>query len=217
MRSTPRCVKVGNLHNHALKKIMSNLKIPDVFSTHSAAKYCRVTPMTIIRWIDEGRIKAYKTPGGHRRIMRDDLELFCRNAGIPTDWAQQSEQGPQRVLVIDDDPNAVNAILDALLDAEDPGQPVSFKVAHTDNSFDGGRMVRDLKPDIIFLDLDLPGSDPVQIVASIRADEALPTCRVVGIASDTTAGNIPVDRVLYRPLARVEVRQATGPMPIVKL
>ena len=53
-------------------------KIPDVFSTHSAAKFCRVTPMTIIRWIDEGRIKAYKTPGGHRRIMRADLEDFCR-------------------------------------------------------------------------------------------------------------------------------------------
>ena len=30
-------------------------KIPDVFSTHSAARFCRVTPMTIIRWIDEGR------------------------------------------------------------------------------------------------------------------------------------------------------------------
>ena len=58
-------------------------KLPDVFSTHSAARFCRVTPMTIIRWIEEGRIKAYKTPGGHRRIMRADLEDFCRRSQIP--------------------------------------------------------------------------------------------------------------------------------------
>ena len=57
-------------------------KIPDVFSTHTAARFCRVTPMTIIRWVDESRIRAYKTPGGHRRIMRADLEDFCRRGGI---------------------------------------------------------------------------------------------------------------------------------------
>jgi len=173
--------------------------------------------MTIIRWIDEGRINAYKTPGGHRRIMRDDLELFCRNAGIPTDWADQSDEGPQRVLVVVDDVNAVNAILDALLDAEDPGDPVSFKVAHTDNAFDAGRMVRDLTPDIIFLDLELVDGKPLQMISSIRADESLVHCRIVGIASNQAAGNIPVDHILYRPLARGEVRQATGPMPVVKL
>ena len=196
---------------------MNTATIPDVFSTHSAAKYCRVTPMTIIRWIDEGRINAYKTPGGHRRIMRDDLESFCRDAAIPTDWADETAHGPQRVLVIDDDPDAVNAILDALLDAEDPGDPVSFKVAHTDNAFDAGRMVGDLKPDIVFLDLDLPSGNPVRMIASIRRDKALAECIVVGLASTQTPANIPVDRVLYRPLARSEVRQATGPMPIVKL
>ena len=72
---------------------MSTNKRPDVFSTHSAAKYCRVTPMTIIRWVEEGRIKAYKTPGGHRRIMRADLDDFCRTAGIPIDW----HEGPEPV------------------------------------------------------------------------------------------------------------------------
>jgi len=196
---------------------MSKLKIPDVFSTHSAAKYCRVTPMTIIRWIEEGRINAYKTPGGHRRIMRDDLETFCRAAGIPLDWTDQSQLGPQCVLVIDDEESAVNAILDALLDAEDPGQPMAFKVEHTDNAFDAGRMVRELTPDIIFLDLDLPGTDPIRMIASIRQDAALARCRIVGISSDTTPANMPVDRMLRRPLAAGEVRQATGPMAVVKV
>ncbi len=84
-------------------------KLPDVFSTHSAAKFCRVTPMTIIRWIDEGRIKAYKTPGGHRRIMRADLEDFCRRNQIPMQWEDRVDAGTQRVLIVDDDPSVVES------------------------------------------------------------------------------------------------------------
>ena len=136
-------------------------KIPDVFSTHSAAKFCRVTPMTIIRWIEEGRINAYKTPGGHRRIMRDDLIVFCQSAGIPTDWAQHNDQRTRKVLVVDSDAATVNAILDDLLDAEDPDSPLAFQVEHAANVFEAGRKLETTRPDIIFLDLDIPGISPL--------------------------------------------------------
>ena len=56
----------------------------EIFSTHEVARVCRVTPMTIIRWIDEGKIPAFKTVGGHRRVQRNDLESFCRTRGIPS-------------------------------------------------------------------------------------------------------------------------------------
>lgn len=39
--------------------------------------------MTVIRWIEEGRLSAFKTVGGHRRILREDLESFCRTRAIP--------------------------------------------------------------------------------------------------------------------------------------
>src|SRR5215813_9542473 len=55
----------------------------DIFSTHDAARICRVTPMTVIRWIKEGKIPAFKTAGGHRRILRADLIRFCKSRGIP--------------------------------------------------------------------------------------------------------------------------------------
>jgi excisionase family DNA binding protein len=92
-------------------------KVPDVFSTHSAARFCRVTPMTIIRWIEEGRIRAYKTPGGHRRIMRADLEDFSRRNGIPFIWEERVENAEvRRLLIVDDDKSTVDAILDAIFD-----------------------------------------------------------------------------------------------------
>ena len=114
--------------------------------------------MTIIRWVEEGRIRAYKTPGGHRRIMRADLEDFCRRAGIPVEWESQPTENIQRVLIIDDDASEVSAILDALLDEDGGARGGAFKVEHTDNAFEGGQLLVTFKPDILFVALTLPAS-----------------------------------------------------------
>ena len=55
----------------------------DIFTVFQASQYCKVSPQTIINWIDQGHIKAYKTPGGHRRINIKDLEFFMQKQGIP--------------------------------------------------------------------------------------------------------------------------------------
>jgi excisionase family DNA binding protein len=192
-------------------------KIPDVFSTHSAAKFCRVTPMTIIRWIDEGRIKAYKTPGGHRRIMRADLEDFCRRNEIPMQWEDRVTTGSRRVLIIDDDKSVVHAILDALFDEEEnKDAETTFEVEHTDNPFDGGRLVTGFRPEVIFLDLNLPGVDAQKVARSIRKDPATAKSRVIGIASDGSHRPVELDDVLSRPVSKKAVRRVTGPLPNLK-
>lgn len=171
--------------------------------------------MTIIRWIEEGRIKAYKTPGGHRRIMRADLEDFCRRAGIPLQLEERpDDEATRRVLIIDDEAAVADAILDALFDDADPeGEGAdAFKVEHTDNAFDGGRLLASFRPHIIFLDLDLPGVDIEKIADSIRRDPATARSRLVGIAAGTLS-RVDVDTVINRPIAKAAVRRATGPLP----
>lgn len=189
-------------------------KIPDVFSTHSAARFCRVTPMTIIRWIEEGRIRAYKTPGGHRRIMRADLEDFCRQAGIPMQWEDRVESGTRRILIVDDDPTVVDAILDAIVDDGRSDDGDAYQVEHTDNLFDAGRLIAGFRPHVVFVDVNLPGLDPRRVARSIRVDPATAGTRVVGIASDGTCAPIDeFDAMLQRPIAKKAVRRITDPLP----
>ena len=38
----------------------------DILTVFQASKYCRVSPKTIINWIDASHIEAYRTVGGHR-------------------------------------------------------------------------------------------------------------------------------------------------------
>jgi excisionase family DNA binding protein len=47
--------------------------VPDWLSLDSAAKRLNVHPTTLREWADKGRIRAYRTPGGHRRFSEADV------------------------------------------------------------------------------------------------------------------------------------------------
>ncbi len=167
--------------------------------------------MTIIRWVEEGRIHAYKTPGGHRRIMRADLEDFCTRNNIPMQWQERVSQGVQKVLVISDNPLELNAILDALID-QGPESGQAFEVRHTGNAFEAGRFLHSFKPMIIFLDLDLANLDAKGVIGSIREDEESAEVRLIGITHPGRHQELALDDFLIRPFAKNAVRQATGPV-----
>ena len=62
-------------------------------SSGSASDLLGVSESTVRRWADGGEIKSYRTGGGHRRLLRSDVEEFLRNGpqGSPRDIDQFSE------------------------------------------------------------------------------------------------------------------------------
>ena len=53
----------------------------DVMTVSQASDYCKVSPKTIINWIEAGHIKAYKTVGGHRRIKKGGFRSILEGEG----------------------------------------------------------------------------------------------------------------------------------------
>jgi excisionase family DNA binding protein len=54
----------------------NNKQIREFITTGQAASLCSVTPDTVLKWIKAGKIPASRTPGGHYRISRSDVEQF---------------------------------------------------------------------------------------------------------------------------------------------
>ncbi len=54
-------------------------------TTGVIAAYCGVSRTTVLRWIKKGCLKAYTTPGGHRRVREDDFRQFLVAAHLPID------------------------------------------------------------------------------------------------------------------------------------
>lgn len=55
------------------------------FSTGQAARYCFVTGDTLLNWINQGSLKAQKTPGGQYRIRPGALYTFMVEHDMSTD------------------------------------------------------------------------------------------------------------------------------------
>jgi excisionase family DNA binding protein len=136
-----------------------------VFTTFEAAKLCHVSPLSIINWVNAGRLQAFRTPGGHRRIRRDDLVRFMRDNGIPLPDELRDGSGRPRVLVVDDEAAIRNVIAESLATRSAP-----YEVMTAADGFEAGRLVATFHPDIVLLDLRMPGLDGFQVCRTIKAD-----------------------------------------------
>lgn len=47
------------------------------YTTHEVATLFGVTSATIIKWVKDGKVYAYKTLGGHRRIGRTEVNKLA--------------------------------------------------------------------------------------------------------------------------------------------
>jgi len=84
-----------------------------IYTTHEVARLLHVNIRSVINWIDQNLLPCYRTPGGHRRIRREDLLVFVRKHQIPT--PATLAQSKFTVLIVDDDPNITDLIRAFLL------------------------------------------------------------------------------------------------------
>lgn len=140
------------------------LRGKSVFTTFEAARICDVTPVTIQNWIDKGWLRAYRTPGGHRRVEREALLAFLESRGVPHAFPERV--GPPRALILNEDPALAASLREALL-RDSPGCDV--RVAR--DGFHAGVLYAALRPDVVILDLNHPGVDGFEACRQIRRGE----------------------------------------------
>lgn len=179
--------------------------VKDTYSTHDVAKICCVTPTTVIRWIEDGLIPAFKTVGGHRRVRREDLERVCKERGIPFNVPTGTEVG--RILVVDDEPVVLELVSDVVRDLSR-----AFEVEVARDAFDAGRFVATFRPQLIFLDLMMPGVDGFEVCNRLKKDKATKDTEVIAITGYYTEANTKrilnagAVACLRKPLDITEVR-----------
>ncbi len=134
-------------------------------TTHQTSRLLGVSLPTIVNWIEAGRLSAHRTPGGHRRIAREELIRFSRAFSYPLPDGFTQPTGPARVLIIDADRDLGEMIRDYLLMQE------SFEVRIATGLFESGYLIGSFRPDVVLLDLGLPGLDAHGVLRTIRESE----------------------------------------------
>lgn len=163
------------------------MEMKQSYSTSEVARFCHVTPDTIRKWAEAGRIQVFKTPGGHRRIRREDLLRFLRENNIPIH--AELDNTAVKFLVVDDEKPTALVIRRFLERSQKP-----FQLEVAGDGFDAGHQVATFQPDVVFLDLGLAGCDGLDVCRRIKSTSEHPNIRVIAMTAAEDLG--PVDRII---------------------
>ena len=135
-----------------------------LLTSHEVATLVQVSPSSVLKWIEQGKLKAFRTPGGHRRVASDELLGFLRAHQLPV--PAELEEEWVRLLVIDDEAPYLRA-LGALLSRAD----ARVRVELAESAMDGLLKVGLLRPQVVLLDSYMPGMDGVEVCKRLQRSE----------------------------------------------
>lgn len=131
-------------------------------TTFAISRICGVYPTTVANWVNKGILKAFATPGGHRRVTENDLIKFLKSHKIPVpDELVHSVR--KKILIVDDNPDVRKAIKDVI-----STQKKKYEIFTAGDGFEAGLAVEKKKPHLVILDLLLPGIDGFGVCRIIK-------------------------------------------------
>jgi len=170
-------------------------------TTGQIAAYCHVSHVTVLKWIKEGRLKAYTIPSGHYRIEKQDFHEFLVQHKMPVDEAFFAEEAV-KVLVVDDEAKTYKLITSTFDE---------YKSASAANGFEAGLQLATLQPNLLILNLDTPGIDGLEICQNVKTDPMTKRTKILVLGDDekavTEALACGADGHLVKPLQAEELKQ----------
>ena len=137
------------------------MKSQKAYTTFEAARICHVTHHSIKNWIKQGLIKASRTPGGHYRILEDDLNDFREKYDM---FPEERGREKPVVMVVDDEQDALD-LIERVLSEE------NVDIVKVSNATEAGLKVAQLTPDLILLDFLMPEVNGFEVCKALRGNE----------------------------------------------
>ena len=153
------------------------MKNKEYYSTVEAAKLLGVSVRTVQLWVENGALEAWKTVGGHRRIVAASVDNYISTHQT----THENNSDKKNVLVVEDNPT-VSKFYEAAIKSW--GLPVTVTVKN--DGFEGlvemGRRI----PDLVISDVYMPGMDGLQMIRSMYKSELLSSDQIIIISGLTT-------------------------------
>jgi excisionase family DNA binding protein len=173
------------------RAVNATTSIPDTCSTTEAAQRLGMAVRSVQLMVDRGELQAWKTPGGHRRILRSSLDAWLAGRGgaaAPVAPAVAGAQvaRPLTLLLIEDSVHFQN-LISLVVKRELP--EAELHVAS--DGIAGLAMAGRLEPDVLLIDILLPGIDGAALITSLRSHPQFARSRLIVITALDEAQRAP--------------------------
>ena len=176
----------------------------DTYTTREVAHMLGMAVRSVQLMVDRGELEAWKTPGGHRRISCRSVERWQAERGLgarpvpgqvtaaapalalATPPAALARHTAARVLLIEDSIHYQN-LVGLLLRQQFPDVEL-----HTANDGIAGlAMAGQLQPQVLVVDILLPGIDGATLITSLRSHPQFAATRLIVVTSLDAAQREP--------------------------
>ncbi len=170
-----------------------------VLTVSQTANMFGVAVQTIHQWVEKGLLDAWRTPGGHRRILQGSASALLAQRTV--NRRKAGDDSPFHLLVVEDDPRMLTTYRMHLRKWDFP--------MHIDTATSGVEamiQVAKRRPDMIIADLVMPDLDGFRMIKELRQDQEMQSIHLIVITileerEIQAKGGIPDDvMVLQKPV-----------------
>lgn len=169
------------------------------------ASYCDVNLRTVIRWIENGKLKGFKLPGrGNNRVLVDDFIDFLERHDMPIPAQLQGDATPS-ILIVDDEMPVARSI-------QRVARRAGYDTIIATGGFEAGVKLSQYNPRLMTLDLSMPGMDGYSVIQFTREQEAYKKLKILVIsalddASLQKALDMGADAALTKPFSNHDLTE----------
>jgi len=144
-----------------------------LLTSYQVGELLQVNPSSVNKWVKDGRLPAFRTPGGHRRIRAADLVSFLNAHCMPIP-RPLADAGKRRLLIVDDD-NTQLSIWQRQL------KPFNehVEVALVNNGIDALVQVGSFNPHAVLLDVIMDDLDGIEVCKRLKSNPETDAIRVI--------------------------------------
>lgn len=141
----------------------SKIEKKEFCSTTKAAQILGVSVGTVQQLVESGKLKAWKTSGGHRRIFLESVKTLAKVGNIAQVGSTLINKSVLSVYVVEDDSILLKAYNKLLQNTQ-----LSLDVQLFDNGLDAMLKIGAEFPDLLILDLEVPFIDGFEMLNRLQ-------------------------------------------------
>ncbi len=149
----------------------------NTFTTFEISKICGVYPTTVINWINQKKLAAFSTPGGHNRVKAEDLLAFLKEYNFPVPAYLSGAR--KKVLIVDDDEIFARMLSKAFGTRKD-----LYEVSVLHDGYQALLAIGKTPPDLLVIDVVMPVMDGPTVCRQIKADPGNKGIKIIAVTGE---------------------------------
>lgn len=178
------------------------------YTTGEVAEFCDVTINAVKKWIAAGKLPAYRTPGGHFRIERDDFRSFVETFKLHI--KDKLFPGGKKILIVDDEDAVLHFIREALASSSK-----KYNIETASDGYEALIKIGRFNPDLLILDIMMPRLDGFEVCRRMKSEKGTEGIKILAVTAygDKELNRIKslgADKCLSKPLRVKEFLHTVG-------